>query len=74
MEWISIETKLPSPGQPVLVTDGKVIIAVQRLRPLRHENTIWWDACCISGPEWEWDFDTQKITHWQPMPALPEDK
>ena len=53
---------------PVLVTDGTVIVSASiSLHPF-----FWLDPVGFGGYEWDWDFDTKEITHWMPLPPLPD--
>ena len=54
---------------PVLVTDGKVIVVVARSNLY---GDAWPDAVGFGGYEWEWDFEWKDLTHWMPLPPLPD--
>ncbi len=63
-EWISIKNGRPSPFRDVLLcADGKIVIG--------------WDES--TNPEEDLaycsfqEFDSDKVTHWMPLPELPRD-
>lgn len=64
---------------PILATDGHVIVScvmTESDMPKRTENGLGYvteicpDAYGFSGYEWDWHFRT--LTHWMPLPELPE--
>ena len=59
--WIDVEQELPDDGEAVLVAkaDGDVWLAFL-------DEDIWRD---VSGER-----SSAKVTHWQSMPAHPEDE
>lgn len=69
--WIPIKDKLPEEDTPVLVTDGK-IISVAQLELFGDRKSIWWDIVGCEGVESESYFDHEKVTHWMPLPKLPD--
>ena len=67
--WIPI-TVAPLPFmQGILVTDGEKIICceVQNL----GGGVFWLAGHNFDGHEWDWEFDKNRITHWMPLPELP---
>lgn len=70
--WIDRQTKLPPIDTPVLIVlDGNV-----RMGELRRETPSWedtwpayeyWDDPTNDGMDWDWE----SITHWMPIPPLP---
>lgn len=73
-DWIDIKLQLPSPNAGILVTDGKVITCASL--DFDERGPWYWDGHCFGGYEWEFDFSSifsdGEITHWMPLPALPE--
>lgn len=63
-EWISIKDELPSPHERVLLlrTTGRI----QRMIVGFYSNdNFWYDIDDL------WDKPLMNITHWQPLPELP---
>ena len=69
-EWISVKDRLPEPEIRVLVAYGS-------------EAEIAWIDKIKSDQKWEVDyhscgccasFVSRLVTHWMPLPELPEDK
>lgn len=63
-EWVSVEDRLPTPGERVIATDEQFV----------GEGYI--DSCCrwyrYGGFEWRF-FDIERdVTHWMPLPEPPE--
>ena len=54
---------------PILVTDGKIIVVVERGEYWRGGDRTW--PVGFGGDDWEWDFGWEDITHWMPLPPLP---
>lgn len=68
MNWQPIET---APKKtPILVTDGRVIVVLERGECAGDD---WPDAVGFGGWEWEFNFEWKDLTHWMPLPALPQD-
>lgn len=70
--WFSCSEKLPDEDTPVLI----VLDGVVRIGELRREHPSWeetwqsyqfWDDPTNDGMDWDWD----SVTHWMPLPALP---
>ena len=66
MQWQPIDTA--PKGIPILATDGKVIVVLERSDALKID---WPNAVGFSGYEWEWDFEWKDLTHWAQLPDLP---
>jgi hypothetical protein len=65
-DWISVKDRLPDNDDDVLVTDGK-----------RLEIAFWFyyfEPHCWSFSNELAGYDTGAITHWMPLPPLPEGK
>lgn len=70
-EWISVEDRLPKIQTPVMVKEDW--IDEIQIASLLKDGKTWWehsinhicngDACC--------DFEIKDITHWMPLPELP---
>ena len=71
MEWISIKDRLPEPNIGVLITDGHIIAVAEFRIPGYHDQ---FDLCCHGweGYEWEFEFASNRITHWMPLPEFPD--
>lgn len=81
-KWIAIEERLPEVNVPVLVcgkalcSDKIHVVSVASRGEWKSNNPSWssagrWYTAWIGGYECEWDMDA--ITHWQPLPDLPEE-
>ena len=75
--WIRLQDQAPKIGQAVLISDGKAIYCATYapwFRPVGHpdRNMNCWDPHGFGGSEWEWDFEENSITHWMPLPELPQ--
>ena len=59
-EWISVNEKLPKPGEDVLVVvfDGY--------------DTYTDTDCLMRDGKWCYETENHKVTHWQPMPQPPK--
>ena len=78
MEWVSVSEALPPPdgedyyawinSHPVLATDGKCICVAYVL--------YWHDEGARGKTQWNRDgrdgYDFDGVTHWMPLPPLPE--
>lgn len=72
--WIALSETLPPEYTPVLATDGEYCVVVEWYDPLgrRGETMPDWQVVGLFGHEMEWQFHQNTITHWMPLPALPE--
>ena len=67
MNWISVKNKLPEEYSAVLVTDGKeIFIGHYEMWSSKRGTQEFWRT----EQEELIDF----ITHWMPLPSLPEEK
>lgn len=66
MKWEPISTAPKS--TPILATDGKVIVVLERGE---NAGRNWPDPVGFGGYEWEWDFYWGDLTHWMPLPPMP---
>lgn len=62
-EWVSVDERLPTPGERVIATDGQFV------------GEGYFDSCCgwfrYGGFEWRF-FDVEgDVTHWMPLPEPP---
>lgn len=65
-EWVSVEDRLPTPGERVIATDGQFV------------GEGYLDSCCrwfrYGGFEWRF-FDIERdVTHWMPLPEPPDSR
>ena len=67
VKWVPLNTALPTVGQKVLITNGKVVTAAE----YRGGEVVTWYGCELSGYEWDWEFDEDSITHWAELPDVP---
>ena len=61
--WIKVEDKMPARKDVVLVLDKRRVIHVAYLTKLEY----WWDRSGNTVAS------KGGVTHWQPLPELPED-
>lgn len=67
MKWISIDNRLPLPGQAVLVALYSGIVTVAYRKTINGKKT--WQ---LYGPIQDiCDIDNDYITHWMPLPKSP---
>ena len=55
-------------GKPILVTDGKVRVAVE-FELIGKETYI--NATGVHGYDYDFDFELKDLTHWMPLPEMP---
>jgi hypothetical protein len=69
------KTSTPPRGQPILVSDGKLITITQlddwESRDERGTLTFM-HGVNFGGYEWEYDLRFEDITHWMPLPGVPK--
>lgn len=68
-DWQPIET-VPR-DIPVLLTDGRVVVAAV-IDSEEFRGIVRVREYGFSGWEWEWEFLWKDLTHWMPLPALPQ--
>ncbi len=71
-DWISVGDRLPEFGQAVLITDGLTVAAAHADTHFYKDDRVYWDFLGIHTVDGEWIFNENNITHWQPLPPLPE--
>ena len=59
---------------PILVTDGKVVVSGEWGKLCGGSVTDFLDPIGLIGHEWEWSFDERELTHWMPLPPLPDEQ
>ena len=77
-EWISVEDRLPSDEQDVLVIahgwDGRLVYVGSHKRV--EAQTSWLTGITNESSEWSlWGWSYLKepmVTHWMPLPELPK--
>lgn len=70
-EWINVNERLPEPGEVI-----KCLVHVQRDMFDKISSNIalvLWHKNSWTFPLTSTEFYTEKITHWMPLPNLPED-
>jgi len=72
MKWISVNEQLPEIDLPVLIA-YKDWHSMNICVAMRCESG-YWDVQGVGGYEIENDFQETDITHWMPLPALPDVK
>lgn len=72
MKWIKTEDKLPAYGQPVIIVIGNVVQNVTYMRDGADDCPDWFEPYFF-----EHDNETtcwaRDVTHWMPLPELPEE-
>lgn len=64
--WIPVGEKLPASGTKVLVLQtGTIGTAI-------FIDTAWYDNSHWQNDNWHRDLDLNEVTHWRPLPAMPE--
>lgn len=61
-EWVSVEERLPEPGERVIATDGAFVG-----EGYMDCYGVW---CRPNGMRW--NMLDSEVTHWIPLPALPD--
>jgi hypothetical protein len=67
MNWISVKVRLPINTDTVLITDGKEMTIGTYDADIDPRYGRWNNL-----DESEWATVDERITHWMPMPAFPE--
>ena len=67
MEWQPIDT-IPL-RTPVLITDGEYIVVAERHYYSREDAFYSYG---FDGHDWDWVFNEDNVTHWMPLPELPD--
>ena len=57
---------------PILVTDGNVVVVGMFERLGKGVDSLWFAPVGFGGYEWEWNFEDDQLTHWMPLPPLPD--
>lgn len=70
-QWISVEERLPEPGERVLATNGNIVgeAYITNALPLEKISAARWKR--HYGASWMAAFDAD-VTHWMPLPEPPE--
>lgn len=53
-------------GVPILITNGEIVTCTT-IDP----KYGWFNGAGFGGYEWDYKFDTNEVTHWQPLPFPP---
>jgi len=76
MKWRKLqEGSRPEYGQKVLVTDGREVVSAVYSKPFCLDDggiEFTLSPCGWGGYEWDFDLWESDITHWLPIPALPQ--
>jgi hypothetical protein len=70
-KWISVEERLPEKDTPVLVTDG-ISVHLDEWCDIFECPVAFSSATIHVGEGWA-SSDSDKITHYQPLPSPPKD-
>ena len=73
-EWVSVKDKMPNNGDEILATDGRSIVTCTFNKGVYRNGISYIDISGLgfSGYEWEFDFEAEEMTHWIPLPSLPD--
>jgi hypothetical protein len=72
-KWIKVTDRLPKIGQKVLVVmDGFIELQEKAPAPFIDTDEVVSITISADGTVAAWTEDELKVTHWQPLPALPE--
>lgn len=71
-EWISVKDRLPEECVDVLIFNSNHIPVVGFLTYLNKNEPINWTVCDWHDSELTVEVDY--VTHWMPLPKLPEEK
>ena len=72
MRWISVEERLPSVNDLVLVfsKDDEYGHTQHELAKYMFHPTLGWDWCTFDNEYYEWFPSFNRVTHWMPLPKL----
>lgn len=85
MDWKPIDTAPHNTNILVATKCGHIDVANDGYEPARfirnargvevwHEERYWWSNPHFGGHDAEWDFDekARDLTHWMPLPEMPQ--
>lgn len=70
MEWISVKDRLPDDPFEVLVLLDNSIIKITKYFPRGWEKMP--RELITDNPRWDIPQEWKEVTHWMPLPKLPE--